>query len=880
MSHVGARRLYRLLLLAWPRAHRARYGEEMEASFLALLRRDGERHGPAGALLCWVGATWDALRHGIAARYTTSNDKSAQGGERMGTLLSDLRYATRALIRRPVFTATAVGTLALGIGANAAVFTVVSGFLFTPLPYGHPEELVTLRTANPELGWNNTDVGPADAWDWRARTRTLKDVAVFYNDGLNLTGGGEPELVEGIRTSPNIFDLLGRAPVVGRGFTDDEFGPDHRVAILADGFWERRFGRDAAVLGSVLDLDGNPFTIVGVLPPDFRFLDSRPDVFIPLTEHPDRAERGGHYADALGRMSEGATVDEVREDLNAIAAQLGEEYPEHNRGWIVEVTSTHTDLVGDVAMRASGVLLVSVLFVLLMACVNVANLVLARGEGRTRELAVRTALGASRARVLSQLLSESLVLALLGGALGLALANVAYRAIVSALPTSIPPVFQWQMDGKVLAFVAAVTLGSALIFGLVPALRASGDAASDLREGGRGGRSRRSGRMGSTLVVAQTALAVVLLVGGGLLMKSLAAMRHQDFGFDPENVVVARIALPHSTYDTDDKVRAFWDAVEGRVRDLPGVTNAGSTQSHPLMGSNWGNTIRVTGSEDVERKVRSTYLSAGLFGALRFRIVQGRGIDERDGPDAPPVAVVNEAFVQQFLSPGEDPLGQSILTGDPEAPSFPIVGVVHNVVERSVDTAPEPSVYVSLAQQVVATRSLVVRTATTPGELVPAIQKAVWSVDPDIPLYGIDTMSALVRRRLGGFAVIGYLMATFAVLSLILGAVGIYGVTAYAAGQRTGEIGVRMALGAEGRDVVRMVVTQGGRRALLGVLVGLAAAFGMARLLGSVLVGVSAGDPTIFASVALVLGAVSFLGLWLPARRAARVDPVRALGAE
>jgi predicted permease len=801
----------------------------------------------------------------------------------LGTVWSDIRYAVRALVRRPVFAATVILTLALGIGANASVFTVVNGFMFTPLPYAHPDRLVSLTSANPELGWSDTDVGPHDVWDWKTRARSLEDAAVFYSDGLNMTGQGQPELVHGVRTSPNLLRVLGRQPALGRDFTDDEYGDDHRVALLSDGFWQRHFGRGDQVLGSVLTLDGNAYTVVGILPPDFQFLDyeERPDVYLPLTGRPDKDPRGGHYADAVGRLAEGSTVAEARSELNAIADQLASEHPETNKGWKVEVTSTHRKLVGPIAMRASVVLMVAVLFVLLMACVNVANLLMARGEGRARELAVRTALGAGRARVVRQLLTESSVLALVGGGLGLVLAIWGYRGIAAGLPAQLPPVFHWGMDARVLLFTTALTVGSALVFGLVPALRVTRGAFQALRDGGRGGRSRRSGRMGGALVVAQTALALVLLVGGGLLMKSLARMRTQDFGFDPDHVLTVRIAPPHATYDNDAKVRSFWDAVEAKARALPGVVAVGTTQSHPLMGSNWGNTVRISGQEELERRVRTTYVSPGLFDALRFRIVQGRGITQRDGPDAPPAVVVNEAFVRQYLPPDQNALDQSLLVDDDGgSTSIPIVGVVHNVVERGVDSPPEPSVYVSLAQRVVATRSLVIRTAGPPVDAVPEIQQAVWAVDPAIPLYDIQTMKSLVDERLGGFRVIGYLMATFAVLSLILGAVGIYGVTAYAAGQRTGEIGVRLAMGAERHDVVRMVVVQGGRRTLVGLALGLGLATLLSGMLGTILVDVDPRDPATFLGVTVILAVISLLGLYVPARRASRVDPVRALAAE
>lgn len=722
MSHreeERARRLYRLLLGAYPPEHRERYGPEMEDAFLALLRLDEERSGTWGRLRCWTGAVTDALLRGTAVRLGLAGGgvretKRLKTGvmKTMGTMLSDARYALRALFRRPVFAATAILTIALGIGANASVFTLVDGFLFTPLPYEDPQELVSLWGENPELGWSDTDISPANAWDWRERASALEDLAVFYDDGFNMTGDGTPELVWGLRVTPNVFRLLGRSPVLGRDFLPEEIGEGNdRVAVLTHGFWQRRFGGDPDVLGSILTLDGLQYTVVGITPPDFVFLDERPDLFVPMDVHPTEADRDGHYGEAVARLADGATLERARKEV----------------------------------------------------------------------------VGGAR-----QVLTESLVLAVLGGGLGLLLAVWGYKGIVAALPSNLPPVFRFGLDGSVLALVVGITVPSALIFGVAPALKAGEAEMQALREGGRGSQGRSTGRMGSTLVVVQTAMAVILLVGGGLLMKSLSGMRNQDFGFDPDNVLTVRIAPPGSTYPEAEDLRSFWNAVEDRVAELPGVVAVGRTQSHPLMGSNWGRTITIAGQEDTERTVRLTYTSPGLFDALGFRVLEGRGITEA----------------------------------------------------------------------------------------VPAVQEAVWSVDPNIPLYDVETMEALVERRIGGFAVIGYLMGTFALLSLILGAVGIYGVTAYAAGQRTGEIGVRMAMGAERGDVVRMVVAQGGRRAVLGLIIGLVGAFLLTGAMGQVLVGVSPRDPVTFLGVTLVLGVVSFLGLWLPARRAARVDPVRALASE
>jgi predicted permease len=890
MSEAKDRARYRFVLRAWPRQHRERYGNEMEDAFMALLRVDRKRSGLAGSLRCWAGALADAARYGIVLRMQEAtgvahggrpDGNHGRGGDIMGSLMSDIRFAFRALGRRPVFTLTAGLTIAIGIGANASMFTVVNGFMFKPLPYEDEHELLALHAGNPSLGWSGTDVNIPTAWDWRERATTLEDVTVFDGDRFNLTGGDAPELVAGIRVTPNFLKLLGREPVLGRDFRPDEMGQGRdRVAIITDGFWARRFARDRDVLGSTLVLDGEPVTVIGILPPTFLFHEGPTDLYRPWGLDFAAIGRDSHGASAIARMRDGVSVDGARSELQSISSQLETEH-EENEGWTAEVTPLHEDVVGSVAANASVVLMTAVGFILLMACVNVANLLLARGGGRGREIAVRVSLGAGRRRIVRQLLTESVVLAALGGGVGFACAVWGARAIVAALPPAMPPVFDFQMDRSVLLFTVVITVGAALFFGLLPALSATANRGGALRDGGRAGPSRGARRFGSALVVLQTAMAVVLLVGGTLLMKSVAGMRSQDFGFMPENVLTARVAPPESQYASADEVTTYWRVVTDRVREVPGVVDAGTTQSHPLMGSNWGRAVRIAGqnaAEDEARRVRLTIASTDLFETLRFGMVQGRTFTESDAPGAPNVAIVNEAFVERYLGPDDDPLRQTILAGDDWSAS--VIGVVHDVIERGVDSPPEPSMYLPMLQSPTRERSLVLRTVGEPGEVLDAVQEAVWSVDADVPLADVQTMTSLLEDRVGGFAVIGYLMGTFALLSLLLGAVGIYGVTAFAAGQRTGEIGVRIALGAQTNDVVAMVVGEGARRAVLGLMLGLGLALAAGTAMSGILVGVSPRDPATFAGVVTVLGVVSLLGLWIPARRAARVDPVRALAAD
>ena len=617
-----------------------------------------------------------------------------------------------------------------------------------------------------------------------------------------------------------MFDLLGRAPVLGRGFSADEMGVDRdNVVVLTHGFWQRQFGGARSVLGQSVELQGKARVVVGILPAGFQFLDQEPDLFLPLDLVPTDYARYEHLLKAVGRLANGSSLDEARAELDEISLQLAAEYPESNEGWKVQLSSVRDDMLGPTSKSAALALMVAVGFVLLMVCVNVANLALARGEHRTRELAVRAALGAGRGRIMVQLLSESLVLAFLGGGLGLLLASWGYRGVVATLPNYTSPNFQFGLNGSVVAFTLVTTLFSALLFGAVPAVRFSRSSIGALRDGGRSGLSTTASRFGSALVVIQTALALVLLVGGGLLMKSIAEMRGQDLGFNPENAITVRVSPPAAEYPGADEVKAFWRAVEGSVAQAPGVVSVGSTQSHPLMAETWMQTVRVAG-QDQERTARLTYASGGLFDALEFRTVGGRPLRGEDDDASSWRAVVNQAFVRAYLEPGADPLAVTLENPVDSMPPMPVVGVLQDVVERDLDQATEPTLYLSFAQAPIRRRSLVVRTSGPVGEALPAIRAAVWSVDPKVPLDQIQTLRSQVDQQLGGFAVVANLMAVFAILSLFLGALGIYGVTAYAAGRRTTEIGIRMALGAKPGDVVRMVVRQGGKAGRTGFGIG------------------------------------------------------------
>ncbi len=851
----------------------------MEDTFVGHLGAARQRGAWAVARV-WLRASWDAARSGLrerGLRDAWDGNSNQRGGEGMRSVLSDLRYALRALARRPVLTVAAAGTLALGIGANTAIFSIVNGLLFRPLPYADADRLVQVWAEQPERGWSHTDVNLADAWDWRARAGVFQDLAVYGSTRPVLTGGDHPEQLAGVVTTPGFLGILGVRPALGRDFVESDAGPDApSVVILTDGFWQRRFGGDPDVLGSEIVLNEQPRTVVGILPRDFRFMDSPMDVLAPLTEDPSTASRSDHNMEAVARLRDGVDLGAARRAVNEVARALQAEHPDTNDGWVASVIPLRDEILGPVAKQASLVLSAAVGFLLLMACVNVANLLLARADSRQGEMAVRTALGAGRGRLVRQMLTESAVLSLVGGISGMALAEWGRRYIVAGLPANLPPSLSFEMDWRVLAFALTVTLGSALAFGLVPALRTA-QPAGDLRQGRRvaGG-----GRAGGTLVVVQTALAAVLLVAGIVMARSIVGMQSQDFGWAPDGVVYMRVTPPQSRYESSEELDALYRDLDARLEALPGVTAAGEIQSAPLQGSNWATTVQVPGGGDrqaeEELPARLSYVSDTYFRTMGLEVRSGRGLESSDAADDAAV-VVNEAFQRRYL-PVRDPVGASLVLSD--GSSVSVVGVVQDHVERGVDRPFEPSLYRPMRGSGVRVRTVVVKAATDAAAVIPSLQEAVWAVDRDIPVSDVRTLDDWIVERVGGFRIIAELMGAFGVLSLVLGAVGIWGVTAYAVGRRTHEIGVRMAMGADRGSVLRMVVGQGARRVILGLVLGLALAVPAVGALRTLAVGVDPRDPAVFALVMAVLAGVSFLASWLPARRASGVDPVRALSVD
>jgi putative ABC transport system permease protein len=831
----------------------------------------------------------------------------------MQTLWQDVRFGLRMLRRKPGFTFIAVITLALGIGANTAIFSVVDAVLLRQIPYPQSDRLAFLWSTMESQGVPMSGSALPDYHGWRDRNQSFDSLAGFYYGDFNLsTAGGEPERVQGAYVTHNLFDTLKVAPQLGRSFTPDEeqFG-QHRVALLSHGLWQRRFAGDRNIVGQSIKLGGESFTVVGVMPQAMPFFDNTPEVelWTPMAFAPNdnMATRNNHFINLIGRLKEGVSREQAQADVSRIASAMEEEDP-GNKGIGALIVPVQEQLVGE-SRTALLVLLGAVGFVLLVACVNVANLFLARASAREKELAIRASLGANRARLIRQMVIECLPIGLLGAGAGLLMANWGIDLISSLLPPSLPRYNAIGVNGRVLVFTFAVSLITVLLFGLMPALQAvRADMRAALNEGGRSGiGSARQGRLRRVLVISEVALALVLAIGAGLMARSFVKLREVDAGFQARNVLTMRVALPDAKYPiplnaSDPQNPAgmsFYDQLLARVEAVPGVKAATVGTILPMgAGGVWGKFINIEGrpapaSLDEVPLIRFALISHDYFRTFGVAVRRGRAFTSGDNEDSQPVAIINEAMARRFF-PDEDPVGKTIWTGTPDnllppeaqapdsrAPRRLIVGVVADVKSGSLNQPVMPLVYAPFHQYRregwVNTLMLAVQTETPPGSMAAAISNQVRSLDQDQPVSSVRTIDELVERSLSDSKFNLILLGLFAAVAMALASVGIYGVMSYAVAQRTHEIGVRMALGARSADVLGMVVRQGMTVSLIGVAIGLGAAFALTRLMESLLYEVGTTDATTFIGVSALLALVAMIACYIPARRAARVDPMVAL---
>jgi putative ABC transport system permease protein len=805
------------------------------------------------------------------------------------------------LWKSPGFTLVTVLALALGIGANTAIFSVVNTVLLRPLPFERPEQLVLLWETHPfgkQLGYEHLPGSTANFVDWRSRNDTFEGLAALNSWNVALTGRDEPQRLTGVKASANLFSLLRVEPAAGRGFlADDERPGANRVVVISHGLWQRRFGSDPSVLNQTLTLDGDSYTVVGIMPagvsfpqdmgmPAFFDFSAKTDLWTPyvFTDR-ETQNRGSHHIAVVGRLKEGVRLEQAQAQLDNIARQLEEQHPQDNKDWRVAAVSLHEQVVGK-SRLAILILLGAVGFVLLIACANVANLLLARATARQKEIAIRTALGASRWRVVRQLLTESVLLAFVGGALGVWLAMWGVDLLVALSPGNLPRPAEIGIDRRVLGYTFLVSLATGILFGLIPALHSSRpDFSEALKEGGRGASgSPRRQRARSLLVVSEVALALVLLISAGLLLKSFVGLQKVQPGFAPDNLLTVEIGLPEQKYADDRRIADFYRQLIARVQSLPGAEAVGAVSHLPLSGAEEIDGFSIEGRPDpreggLVQSADFRVIAPDYFRAMGIPLLRGRAFDARDRADATGVMIIDETFARRFF-PGEDPLGKRIdEDGSRTRHSFfEVVGVVGSVKHASLSADARPAMYVSYEQSGWLSMTLTVRTAAgDPANLAAAVRREVSAVDKDQPVTKISTMGETFARAVAPQRFNMLLLGIFAAVAMILATVGIYGVISYTVSQRSREMGIRIALGASRRDILKLVVGQAMLMALVGVVVGLAGALALTRLMSGLLYGVSATDPSIFVSISLLLAAVALLASYLPARRAMKVDPIIAL---
>jgi putative ABC transport system permease protein len=803
----------------------------------------------------------------------------------MTTLIGDVRFALRKLARAPGFTAMALLTLALGVGATAAIFSVVNGVLIKSLPYDRPDELVRVFTEYPD--GQHYALSPPDFMSIREGVPSLRDASAFAPTPLTITGLGEPRRIQAAVVGKGFFELFGAAPQAGRFFGDEDHVPGQNlVLILSHAFWQNEFGGDRAAVGRTMTVNGVEREILGVLPPGFDYPEGR-QAYVPVQYGPtfDASTgqgRRGEYLSMVGRLAPGATLEGARAELAVLGVQLSEAFPETNTNARFAAVTLREHLLGELE-RPLVVLMGAVLLVLLIACANVANLLLARGTRREGELAVRTALGASRGRVIRQLVTESLVLALAGGLLGLVVATLGVRGLLALAPQDLPRLAEVRVDARVMAFTLLAATATGLLFGVLPALQLSRRLGQSLRSAGRGGATLASGgALRTGLVVAEMALAVMLLVGAGLLIRSFANLVAVDPGFRTEHALTFPLTLPGASYPGEEGARDGFARMFERLVAVPGVTGSGGASDLPMDGRSAVLSFAIEGREPsppgVVDEIDAKVVTPGYLEAMGVRPVVGRTFTAHDRADAPPVAIVNEEAVRRFMPEG-DPVGRRIAIGGGDE-LMEIVGVIPDLRQEGPETRAFPEILVPQAQIPQRHLEIVLRTDGDPLALTGAVRAAIHSVDPALPVEQFRTLDQLVAARVAPQRFFGSILSLFAALALTLAAIGIFGVTSYTVAQRTREIGIRMALGAEASGVVRMIVGRGLRHAAVGAALGLLGAVALTRVLRGQLFEVSPTDPATLAGVVVVLGAVVVAASYIPGRAATRVSPATALREE
>jgi putative ABC transport system permease protein len=802
----------------------------------------------------------------------------------MHDFLLDVRYGGRMLAKTPVVAAVAAASLAMGIAANTTTFAVANGFLFQPFPYQNQEGLVLIS----EVHAKSTDdewTSPGNFLDYRERATVFESMVAWNVKPANITGGDEPERVRLVTMSPETFTVLGRSPAIGRDFEEKEgVAGAGSVVILTHPFWQRSFVADRSILGKTVTIDGQSFDVVGVMPEDFDFLPADVDLFVPASWEEKSSDRERGIL-VMGRLKEGRTGEEAEAEIAAISSQLALEHPEANEGYRARAMLLRDYFPGRTDTLLMYILLTVSGFVLLIACANIANLLLARAEGRQREVAVRTALGAGKSRILRQLLTESVLLALMGGALGALMAFYSVRWVKLSMPAQLPQSFMPQMDRNVLLYTLATSMLAGMIFGVAPALHTFADDLREaLGESTRGGTaSRKRNRLRNAFVIAEIGAALALLIGSGALMNIFREFIMTNPGFDEEGILTAQLTVSEDRYPEDADVQRFYREVTRRLSEIPGVSGVAVMNELPRSRASGSTEFTIEGRAAPQRNEEPV---AGLqavndqyFTALGVPIREGRGVTEADREESEAVAVVNESFVETFF-PEEEPLGKRVVvTGRPRR----IVGVVRNVYQSRM---PEDSgkiggvIYLPMEQQPTRSKSFALRVEGDFAALADSLRSAVWAVDPAQPVSNVQSLTQHIATELAGPKVISIVLTVFGATALLLSAIGIYGVMAHGVAQKTREIGIRMALGAGGADVVGLVTRQGMRLAIFGLVLGAPFAFILIRLVGSTFVATSGASPQLVLGVVAVLASVAFVATYLPARKASRIQPVRALSTE